>query len=281
MAYMHGDKNAGPRAVRLESLALAAATLVLGGASGFGLRAVMASGIPTGPTLHYSGTVLENGAPFSGVKNITVSLWTAQDGGAMVCERPRSTVAVAAGRFRVELPDTCVMAVRTEPNLWVQTTVDAASFARTKLGAVPYAVEADRAGSVSGAQAAQLVPSGAVMAFDLDACPPGWSTYAPAGGRTIIGVTAGGTGVTARARRDTLGEETHALAVNEMPGHTHTHEIRSIVGPFTNSTTGLFTTGGSGVGANFGSSAPSSSAGEGRPFTNYQPSIALRYCLKD
>ena len=66
-------------------------------------------------------------------------------------------------------------AVRANPELWVQVEVDGKPFERRKLGAVPYAVEAERASGAAGALARDLVPAGAVMAFDLEACPPGWT----------------------------------------------------------------------------------------------------------
>ena len=60
------------------------------------------------------------------------------------------------------------------------------------------------------------IPSGAIMAFDLDACPSGWSAYTAASGRAIIG-SGQGTGLTARTRSSTGGSETHTLSVNELP----------------------------------------------------------------
>jgi hypothetical protein len=255
-----------------------------------------AQGIPTAPTLHYSGTVLDNGTPASGVKNITVQLWTAADAGTMVCERPRSTVAVVAGRFRVELPDTCLAAVRAQPNLWVQTLVESTAFPRTKLGAVPYAVEADRAAALAGAQAAQLVPTGAVMAFDLDQCPQGWSPLDKARGRTIVGVlaTAAG-GLSAHTRGQTGGAETVTLSEAQMPahdhplndpGHVHPSAFSSFIqggspgeGPANIQQGGASfvfsrTTGGATTGVTMGK------AGGGQPVAVMPPFLALLYCEK-
>jgi hypothetical protein len=270
------------------------AGLVLAAATGFATAAVWmkragADGIPTAPTLHYSGTVLDGGAPFSGVKTIGVTLWTAPDGGTMVCERPRASVPVAAGRFRVELPDTCLAAVRMQPNLWVQATVDAATFPRTKLAAVPYAVEAERAGQVSGLQALSLVPSGAVMAFDLDACPLGWVEMKAARGRTIVGVGDGHPrGQTGGGESVTLSEAqlpSHRHPVND-PGHVHPAAAATFIqggspgeGPANISQGGnsyVFTrnTGSAGTGISVGNT------GGGQPVPVMPPFLALIYCRK-
>ena len=61
------------------------------------------------------------------------------------------------------------------------------------------------------------VPSGAVMAFDVASCasiPGGWSDYAPAQGRFIIGST--GNQTTYPAGK-TGGTDSHKLNVNELP----------------------------------------------------------------
>lgn len=80
-------------------------------------------------------------------------------------------------------------------------------------------------------------------------------------GRTLIGVGTG-TGLTARARGDTGGAETHQLSVNEMPAHTHTYG-----------------TGGSGGGGRTDggttNTAPTGSAGNNQAHNNMQPFLAL------
>lgn len=120
-----------------------------------------------------------------------------------------------------------------------------------------------------------------MLAFDRETCPAGWSAYAPAAGRTIIGVNeAGANELAARARGENLGEEQHTLSVAQLPAHDHDLEIRSGVGPFDNGDTGLIANGGSPVAAYFGSEQ-TSSVGDGQPFTNFQPSVVLLYCVKE
>jgi hypothetical protein len=75
---------------------------------------------------------------------------------------------------------------------------------RLELATVPFAAYA---------QETAAVPPGAVMMFDLDACPPGWSALDSARGRAIVGVPTGGT------RGATIGT---ALADQENRAHTHT-----------------------------------------------------------
>ncbi len=48
---------------------------------------------------------------------------------------------------------------------------------------------------------ASSVPSGAVMAFNLSACPTGWSEYAPAYGRFIRGIDKSGTNIDPSGQR--------------------------------------------------------------------------------
>jgi hypothetical protein len=128
-----------------------------------------------------------------------------------------------------------------------------------------------------------LVPSGAVVAFNLLNCPTGWTALPQAGGRTIVGVNAaGGNGLSQRNLGDTVGEEAHTLSVAEMPSHSHTSVIYATVGTsFTNGTTGLQTQGGTSAPTNLGQSIPSNAAGGGNAFSNMQPSLALLYCQKD
>jgi hypothetical protein len=132
--------------------------LALAGAAGLGsllaaawMNRAGAGGIPTAPTLHYSGTLTDAGVPVNGVRPVNLSLWTAEVGGIKVCEKVEE-VTVSAGRFRVALGDDCLAGVRANPNLWVEPIVGDTSFGRKKLGAVPYAVEAERA------RAADTVP---------------------------------------------------------------------------------------------------------------------------
>jgi hypothetical protein len=77
--------------------------------------------------------------------------------------------------------------------LYLEVTVTDSGGATTPLeprlavGSVPYALVADYARDTAA------VPTGAVMHFDLEACPVGWTALDGARGRALVGVPAGGT----------------------------------------------------------------------------------------
>ncbi|MSQ85119.1 MAG: hypothetical protein EXR77_19970 [Myxococcales bacterium] len=80
-------------------------------------------------------------------------------------------------------------------------------------------------GAITGNAAKLLVPSGAVMAFNLPLCPQGWSEFTLAQGRAVVGLPSGGklgaqvgAALTDQENRAT-GKHTHTVT---DPGHTHT-----------------------------------------------------------
>jgi hypothetical protein len=245
-----------------------------------------ADGIPTTGALAYSGRLEDvNGAPITGSKRIRIDVFDAVSGGANRCTVTQ-TVALANGRFQIILPDPCTDAARANPNLWIEVVVDDESLGRAKLQAVPYAVEAGRASAATGALSSQVVPRGAVMAFDLAACPAGWSAMTDAQGRVIVGTS---TGVALDAK---VGADQVTLTAAQMPAHAHgvndpghSHVVDNTINygiPPTFSTAG-----GQGVGqAPIASRAAATgislqNAGGGQPFDNRQASLALLYCKKD
>jgi hypothetical protein len=275
---------------------LLAAAAVFAAAAAVLMKRAEAEGIPSAPALHYSGTLVENGVPVSAVKNMGVSLWTAESAGSMVCERMRAPVEVQAGRFRIAL-DACLTGVRANQNLWVQVDVDgsSSSLPRRKLGAVPYAVEAERASQLSATLAAQLVPGGAVLAFDLDACPPGWAEMTSAQGRTIIGTRPEAAPGQSRLRGQTGGAETVTLTQAQLPAHSHpvtdpghTHPPHGATfigggaadfGPANVATTGASFALSSRTGAAM-TGVMIGNTGEGQSVGIMPPYLALLYCRK-
>jgi hypothetical protein len=261
------------------------------GAAAFAGGLAWAGGIPASGALTYSGTLEDaTGAPFKAQAsdNVVVKFWNAgPTGGTLLCDTGASQPLLvdARGRFRVALPDACTAAVKANANVWTEVVVDGSSLGRAAAGAVPYAVEAAHAtaaDTASGGLAQQVVPSGAVMAFNLGACPAGWTALPEAGGRTIIGVNAaGGNGLSARNLKDTNGQEQHKLTVAELPAHTHTFALFGAVGNFAQSDTNLKAQGGSLVQTNIGSSQPTDPTGGGAAFDNMQPWLALLYCQKN
>ncbi len=115
-------------------------------------------------------------------------------------------------------------------------------------------------------------PSGAIMAFNLGACPAGWTELVAARGRTIVGLNPGDTSFNAQG--ETGGAKTHTLTIAEMPAHTHGLNVDiSAAGAYSNPT------GANGVDAVDNDTVRST--GGGGPHNNLQPYIAFIYCQKD
>lgn len=119
-------------------------------AAAYGVGRVHADGIPTTTPLVYAGTLEDGGRPVEGTHRVALRLWTAATGGTLACAETSAEVAFTAGRFRIPLDSSCVTAVQRNADLWVEPVVDDGSFGRSKVSAVPYAVEAGRAAGASG-----------------------------------------------------------------------------------------------------------------------------------
>ncbi len=115
-----------------------------------------ADGVPMVNPLYYGGMLDDGGRPLEGTRNVTVRLWDAATAGATVCTTNAGATTFSGGRFRVALDGACVGAVRANPELWAELQVDTTTFPRSKLGAVPYALEAGRATGAAGALEARL-----------------------------------------------------------------------------------------------------------------------------
>jgi hypothetical protein len=136
MNNIHYWKRAGLGAT---GLALIATAFVAGRAG--------ADGIPSTGALTYSGTLEDTaGALLTGDHEIEVRLWPAASGGTTpLCTTTPQSVTVVSGRFFLTLPDDCTTDVKANADVWTEVLVDGASLGRARVGAVPYAVEADRA----------------------------------------------------------------------------------------------------------------------------------------
>jgi hypothetical protein len=115
-----------------------------------------ADGVPTASPLYYGGVLDDGGRPVEGMRNVTIRLWDMATGGTAACTTVAPNTPFSGGRFRIELDAACTGAVRANPNLWAEVLVDSTTFARTKLGAVPYALEAGRAAGASGPLEARI-----------------------------------------------------------------------------------------------------------------------------
>jgi hypothetical protein len=256
----------------------AGALLVVAGA--YHLGAARADGAPTATPLYYSGQASEAGVPITGTRNVRVSLWrdaTSTDTAMRMCETVALDTAFTEGSFRIALEPACVTAVRDEPNLFVELEIAGTRIGeRVALGAVPYALEADHAliatratdATAGSALARATVPAGAVMAFDLDACPAGWTEYTAAQGRAIIGAT------TELTRGSPVGNRTITLTPSQLPPHTHSNVsgTGTVGGP-------LPTIGSNAPTATF-SWATDEGPGTSAPIDILGPSVPLLYCRK-
>jgi microcystin-dependent protein len=288
--------------VKLQTKLTAGALVAVAVVGAYLAGTARAAGIPTTDALFYSGVLEDNGAAVNGNVVFILSLWddllSTDVAVNRKCDSGPLIAPVVRGRFRIRLPASCVDAVRANPDLYVDVVARDEPLGRTKLGAVPYAIEAGGAGA--------LVPAGAVMAFDLGVCPAGWAALVEARGRAIVGVNPGANGLSARTLGEVLGEESHTLSTSEMPSHTHVDEGHGHAvndpghnhrAPTNNggsgisgfqfadaggqSSTGVVvtTTSPTGITSSAGVAA-NASTGSGVPHNNMQPSLALLYCKK-
>jgi len=157
---MKTNKRTLVLAAALSAFAVAAISI------GYLAGRARASGIPATQALTYSGVLADpNGTPLTGSKNIQILLYTAATGGTPACSTTPTAITLVGGAFQITLPDSCTAQVQAGPDTWVDVVVDGGSLGRTKLGAVPYAVEAMEAscGPVSG-QA--MIDTGAGFCID-------------------------------------------------------------------------------------------------------------------
>jgi hypothetical protein len=116
---------------------------------GYRLGRVQADGIPAVQPLTYSGVLEDAGGPVTGDRFIFINLWkdaTSTTAGDRVCQTTTtSKTRVTSGWFTVDLDMSCTAAVNANPDLWVELIVEAETLPRTKLKAVPYALQAGTA----------------------------------------------------------------------------------------------------------------------------------------
>jgi hypothetical protein len=180
-----------PRLVR-PVLAGILAGIACSGVAVWGLRAVFADGIPTTNPLSYSGTLTEGGQLVNAPRQLTVNLWSngsPQTGEVALCSTNVASTPVINGRFRVALDASCKSEINAHPDAYVEVVVGGTtSVGRAKIGAVPYAVEADHA--VRATQAA----GAASFAVTGDLMVAGASTFSGpvnVGGRASFGSGSG------------------------------------------------------------------------------------------
>jgi hypothetical protein len=132
------------------TLLAAGFAVALGMVATYHLGRAHADGLPATDTMYFGGTLDENGVLVTGTRDVTVRFYDAESGGTPVCETAAPAAPLQAGRFRIALNARCTTAVRDNANVWSQLTVGTTTIAgRSRLGAVPYAVEAQRASGLT------------------------------------------------------------------------------------------------------------------------------------
>ena len=134
------------------------------------IRRAVAEGAPSTAPVYFAGTLTEGGTPVNGTRDVVLRLFDVPTGGSETCTTTTRGTTFTAGRFRVALDATCVADVRENPDRWVEVQVGSTILARTKIGAVPYALEADRASALAVAARREMMGVGEVwncrLAYD-------------------------------------------------------------------------------------------------------------------
>lgn len=147
------------------------------GIVGYRQTEARANGIPASTPMTYSGTLEEGGSPVTGSRNMELMLWddaTSTASSHLRCTTLAPNTPVQNGRFQVPLDNSCTAVIHSTPDLWLEVMVSGSSLGRTKVGAVPFAVEASRAADLTPAARNSLVPPGTVIAFGGSTTPKGW-----------------------------------------------------------------------------------------------------------
>ncbi len=132
------------------------------------------------------------------------------------------------------------------------------------------------------ARVASLTPiaRGTVAAFNLAACPTGWSSFSEGIGRTIVGVGDSVTeGITSKALMQNGGAETVTLTVEQMPSHGHVLTLPGRAGnnAFVNRPAGW----GNDDDVRVDQAASTSATGGSQAHENMPPYVALLFCQKN
>jgi hypothetical protein len=151
-----------------------------------------AAGVPDADVLTYTGYLEDpEGKPITTeLSSVGIEVFDAAEAGKRVCDTSVESVTPVHGRFQLPLPEECLTAVKATANLWVDVKVEGASLGRTKLGAVPYAVEAGHATSADGAKLADdashaTKADSATKATKADTATSASTAVDPAAGGTI------------------------------------------------------------------------------------------------
>lgn len=132
----------------------------------------MATGVPTVSPLTFSGLVTDDaGKPYAKAVPVIVTFYAGQTATTPACTAASTQAEAGSGRFEVALAADCADAVHASKDLWSELTVGDGKVAlpRSRVGAVPYALEAQVASQAGGVLAGELAASGkAIAAVEAD-----------------------------------------------------------------------------------------------------------------
>lgn len=111
------------------------------------------------------------------------------------------------------------------------------------------------------------MPAGAVIAFDLESCPPSWKEYERAYGRFVRGI-------------DKSIDEKMDPDGTRKPGQLQSDEFRSHSHTVTNTASGEWPHGDDGPGSHLGGLRPSVGSGSAGGSETRPKNVALLYCRK-
>jgi len=199
--------------------------------------------------IRYQGQAVDSqSVPLEGPYTLTFRLYDAETAGTKVWEEIQSNVPLQGGHFSVLLGQvTPLNGINWGVPCWlsVQVGADPELAPRQRITSVPLAIKAESADTAKTSvvterltvpvttetiadDANKLVPSGAVMFFDMTTCPAGWTEMTDARGRYLVGLSPGGTlkatvgALLSNNENRPTGAHGHGVS---DPGHTHTYPL--------------------------------------------------------
>lgn len=138
-------------AIVTSSLLLAAV-----GIASYSIGRARAAGIPDPPAMVYAGVLTKaSGEELNELHSIQIQVWGAASGGTTpLCMTQPAPTQLQRGKFSIALPQECSVAVKANSDLWLEVLVDGTSVGRTKLGVIPFAIEAGHAVTATSASQA-------------------------------------------------------------------------------------------------------------------------------
>ena len=224
------------------------------GLVGLSIGVARASVPPDDEALVYAGVLeQQNGTPLSGAQSIRVEIYDGIAATSPLCWGEDQRTPVTSGRFRMRLPS-CTPSIRSAADTYVEVKVNGITVGeRTRIRAVPYAVEATRSSSATGALGdllASLVPPKTIVSAYLsqrdvtDNFTPeglgkvpgpyaGWAICNGSNGTPNLAgrfVRGSAAGAGATGGSDTIAAHTHPIdhdhgAFNSAAESGHTHSI--------------------------------------------------------